>query len=252
MNILALIPARMASSRFPGKPLAPLLGKPMIGHVYERVRSSLWATITAVATCDREISTYVESIGGVAVMTGLQHERASDRCAEALLALEAARGIRFDIVVMVQGDEPMTDPEMIGEAVQPMIEDPAIKVVNLRAPIRSEAEWLDRNCIKVVCASNGDALFFSRQPIPSNARREIPNVWKQVCIIPFRRDFLLEYTDMAPTPLEIAESVDMMRLLEHKHPVRMVDTRFETHAVDTPADLELVAQLMARATAVSR
>jgi 3-deoxy-manno-octulosonate cytidylyltransferase (CMP-KDO synthetase) len=246
MDILALIPARMGSSRFPGKPMATLAGKPMIGHVYERVSRSPLLTVTAVATCDREIRAYIETNGGLAVMTGTHHQRASDRCAEALLKLEASRGSRFDIVVMVQGDEPMTDPAMIGEAVQPMINDSSIRVVNLRAPIRSESEWQDRNCIKVVCAQNGDALFFTRQPIPSQARLDTPaaNVWKQVCIIPFRRDFLLEYTRMDPTPLEIAESVDMMRLLEHNHAVRMIDTQFETHAVDTPADLELVAQLM--------
>jgi 3-deoxy-manno-octulosonate cytidylyltransferase (CMP-KDO synthetase) len=247
LQILALIPARMGSSRFPGKPLQALLGKPMIGHVYERVRQSPLLTTTAVATCDREINDYIGTIGGTAVMTSAQHERASDRCAEALLKLEESRGSRYDIVVMVQGDEPMTDPAMIGEAVQPMIDDASIRVVNLRAPIRSESEWLDRNCIKVVCALNGDALFFTRQPIPSNARLPEPNVWKQVCIIPFRRDFLLEYTSMAPTPLEIAESVDMMRVLEHKQAVRMIDTRFQTHSVDTPADLELVARLMSGA-----
>lgn len=245
MNILAIIPARMGSTRFPGKPMAPILGKPMIGHVYERVRQSPMLQATIVATCDQEIASYIESIGGQAVMTSDRHERASDRCAEALLAFEAQRGVRFDIVVMVQGDEPMTDPDMISEAVKPMLSDASIKVVNLRAPINGEAEWRDKNCIKVVCARNDDAIFFSRQPIPSNAMPTGRNVWKQVCIIPFRRDFLLDYTKMEPTPLEIAESVDMMRLLEHGHSIKMIDTGHKTHAVDTPADLELVASLMA-------
>src|SRR5688572_26390815 len=113
MNILALIPARMGSSRFPGKPMAPLLGKPMIGHVYERVARNKLLKATAVATCDREIADYIESLGGRAVMTGSHHERASDRCAEALEILERADGLRYDIVVMVQGDEPMTHPDMI-------------------------------------------------------------------------------------------------------------------------------------------
>jgi 3-deoxy-manno-octulosonate cytidylyltransferase (CMP-KDO synthetase) len=238
----------MGSSRFPGKPMARIAGKPMIGHVCERVSRNELLTATAVATCDREIFDYVTSIGGEAVMTSDQHERASDRCAEALLALEKKHGSRYDIVVMVQGDEPMTHPDMITEAVLPMQKDPSIKVVNLRAAIGSDAEWRDRNCIKVVCARNGDAIFFSRQPIPTNASLDGRNVWKQVCIIPFRRDFLLEYTRMTPTPLEIAESVDMMRLLEHGHGVRMIDTQFQTHAVDTPADLELVAKLMSAET----
>ena len=244
MKILALIPARMGSSRFPGKPMAQLLGKPMIGHVYDRVRRSPVLTATAVATCDDEIRRYIESIGGNAVMTSDRHERASDRCAEALPVIEARLGQRCDIVVMVQGDEPMVDAEMIREAVEPMIDDPSINVVNLRSAIHDEREWRDKNCIKVVCAQNGDALYFSRQPIPSNYRPGDRNVWKQICVIPFRRDFLLEYTSMKPTPLEVAESVDMLRLLEHGSSVRMIDTRYRSHAVDTPADLELVSRLM--------
>lgn len=244
MNILALIPARMGSSRFPGKPMAPILGKPMIGHVYERVARSPLLAVTAVATCDREIFDYIESIGGIAVMTSDTYERASDRCAEALLKLEEANGTRYDIVVMVQGDEPMTHPDMISEAVQPMIDDPAIRVVNLLGQIKDAAEFEDRNCIKVVCDLNRDALYFSREPIPTRCKvAEIP-MGKQVCIIPFRRDFLLEYTRLAPTPLEIAESVDMMRVLEHGMKVRMVPTRHDTQAVDTPDDLRKVEHLI--------
>jgi 3-deoxy-manno-octulosonate cytidylyltransferase (CMP-KDO synthetase) len=244
MNILALIPARMDSSRFPGKPMARILGKPMIGHVYERVARSPLLTLTAVATCDEEIRDYIESIGGVAVMTGKHHERASDRCAEALLELEKTHGTRYDIVVMVQGDEPMTHPDMITEAVLGLQQDPDAKIVNLIAGIADLAEFEDRNCIKVVCDLKGNALCFSREPIPT--RSKTPNVpmGKQVCVIPFRRDFLIEYTRMAPTPLEIAESVDMMRVLEHGLKVKMVPTRHDTHAVDTPEDLRLVERLM--------
>jgi 3-deoxy-manno-octulosonate cytidylyltransferase (CMP-KDO synthetase) len=244
MNILALIPARMGSSRFPGKPMARILGKPMIGHVYERVARSPRLALTAVATCDEEISDYVASIGGVAVMTGSHHERASDRCAEALVKLEEANRTRYDIVVMVQGDEPMTHPNMIDEAVQPMLDDPQIKVVNLLGEIRDAAEFEDRNCIKVVCDLHGNALYFSREPIPTRSKVKTIPMAKQVCIIPFRRDFLVEYTRMAPTPLEIAESVDMMRVLEHGLQVRMVPTRHDTRAVDTPDDLRRVEQLM--------
>jgi 3-deoxy-manno-octulosonate cytidylyltransferase (CMP-KDO synthetase) len=244
INILALIPARMGSSRFPGKPMAPLLGKPMIGHVYERVSRNPLLTLTAVATCDQEIVDYVTSIGGRAVMTGAHHERASDRCAEALGILEAQNGIRYDIVVMIQGDEPMTHPEMISEAVTPMLDDDTLQIVNLHGKIGSLTEFEDRNCIKVVCDLRGNALYFSREPIPTRAKiTDIP-MGKQVCIIPFRRDFLLEYTRMAPTPLEIAESVDMMRVLEHGLKVRMIPTRHDTRAVDTPEDLRLVEQLM--------
>jgi len=244
MNIVALIPARMGSSRFPGKPMAPLLGKPMIGHVYERVSQNPLLTATVVATCDREIYEYIESIGGRAVMTGSHHERASDRCAEALEILEKENGLLYDIVVMVQGDEPMTHPDMITEAVQPMLDDPSLVITNLLGKIQSSKEFEDRNCIKAVCDLQGNALYFSREPIPTRfSGKDIP-MGKQVCIIPFRREFLLQYTKLSPTPLEIVESVDMMRVLEHGMKVRMVPTRHNTHAVDTPADLRNVEQLM--------
>lgn len=246
MKILALIPARMSSSRFPGKPMAPILGKPMIGHVYERVTQSPLLDATAVATCDREICDYIESIGGIAVMTGDQHERASDRCAEALVKLEKANNTRYDIVVMIQGDEPMTHPDMIAEAVQPLLDDPKIQVVNLLGEIKDVTEFEDRNCIKVVCDLDSNALYFSREPIPTRCKVDEIPMGKQVCIIPFRRDFLLEYTRMTPTPLEIAESVDMMRVLEHGLKVRMVPTRHNTQAVDTPNDLARVEVLMAQ------
>lgn len=244
MKVLALIPARMGSSRFPGKPMARILGKPMVGHVYERVARSPIVTLTAVATCDAEVRDYVESIGGVAVMTSDRHERASDRCAEALEKLEAQRGMRFDIVVMVQGDEPMTHPDMITEAVTPMQRDPSLKITNLLGEIKDTAEFEDRNCIKVVCDLASNALYFSREPIPTRAKVASIPTGKQVCVIPFRRDFLFEYTRLAPTPLEIAESIDMLRVLEHGMSVRMVPTKHDTRAVDTPDDLKRVEVLM--------
>ncbi|NHQ59192.1 3-deoxy-manno-octulosonate cytidylyltransferase [Chlorobium sp. BLA1] len=246
MKILALIPARMGSGRFPGKPMAPILGKPMIGHVYDRVLRSPLLDLVAVATCDQVIYDYIESTGGIAVMTGDKHERASDRCAEALLLLEKAHKTRYDIVVMVQGDEPMTHPDMIAEAVQPMLDDSDIQVTNLLGQIKDTAEFEDRNCIKVVCDLKMNALYFSREPIPTRSKAAEVPMGKQVCIIPFRRDFLIEYTELAPTPLEVAESVDMMRILEHGLKVRMARTIHNTQAVDTPDDLKKVEELMAK------
>ncbi len=216
----------------------------MIGHVYERVAQSPQLTMAAVATCDREIYDYIESIGGKAVMTADTYERASDRCAEALLKLEQEYAIRYDIVVMVQGDEPMTHPDMITEAVQPMLDDATIQVVNLLGNISDIAEFEDRNCIKVVCDLNLNALYFSREPIPTRSKTSNVPMGKQVCIIPFRRDYLLKYTSLVPTPLEIAESVDMMRVLENGDKIRMVPTKHSTYAVDTPTDLIRVEALM--------
>jgi 3-deoxy-manno-octulosonate cytidylyltransferase (CMP-KDO synthetase) len=234
----------MGSSRFPGKPMANLCGKPMIGHVYERVSRAEILDTVAVATCDREIADYIESIGGQAIMTSERHERASDRCAEALETLENEAGKRFDIVVMVQGDEPMTHPEMIQEAVQPMLEDEKIRLTNLLGNIDDEKELEDRNCIKVVCDLNSDALYFSREPIPTRSKVSAVAMHKQVCIIPFRRDYLLQYINLKPTPLEQAESVDMMRVLEHGEKIRMVPTKHQTYAVDTPEDLIRVEKIM--------
>jgi len=244
MKTLALIPARMGSSRFPGKPMAELLGRPMIEHVYRRVAKNPAVTLTAVATCDEEIAAHIRSIAGVAVMTGRQHERASDRCAEALEVLEREQQSRYDVVVMIQGDEPMTHPEMISEALEPMRRDPAVQVVNLLGTIGSKEEFEDRNCIKVVCDLQRNALYFSREPIPTRAYGSDIPMGKQVCVIPFRRDFLLQYTRLQATPLEIAESIDMLRVLEHGLRVRMAPTRYSTHSVDTPADLARVASLI--------
>ena len=247
MKILALIPARMGSSRFPGKPMAKILGKPMIGYVYEQVSKNQSLYMTAVATCDAEIASYIKSIGGRAVMTGGQHERASDRCAEALEIIEQEEGIRFDIVVMIQGDEPMTHPDMIAEAIEPLLNDSSVKVVNLLGDISSDEEFKDRNCIKVVCDLSMDAIYFSREPIPTHSKGVLAEPYKQVCVIPFRRDFLIEYTKLAPTPLEIAESVDMLRVIEHGYKVRMSPTKHKSYSVDTLADLHKVEQIMANA-----
>ena len=244
MNILAIIPARMGSSRFPGKPMAEINNKPMIGHVYDRVKKCKLLTKTIVATCDKEIFDYIESIDGKAVMTSNSHERASDRAAEALNILEEQDKVQYDIIVMVQGDEPMTDPEMITEAVSPMVNDKSINVINLVANIKSQEEFEDRNCIKVVLDKNGNAMYFSREPIPTQRGSKSVPMKKQVCIIPFRREFLFSYQNMEPTPLEIIESVDMMRILENGFKVKMVHTSFNTSAVDTKEDLAKVRLLM--------
>lgn len=241
MKIIGVIPARMGSSRFPGKPLAPLLGKPMIEHVYKRAALSGALSKVLVATCDREIHDAVLGFGGQAVMTSNRHERASDRVAEAASNMDA------DVVVMIQGDEPLTHPDMIGEAVAPFLKDDEIQCVNLAGRIKDANEFNDPNVIKVVmdCASN--ALYFSRSPIPYVKDQGLATaaLHKQICIIPFRHEALHRFASLLPTPLEIAESIDMLRFLEHGFPVRMVQTLHQTHAVDTPADLVKVEKMMA-------
>ncbi len=245
MNIVAIIPARMGSSRYPGKPLALIHGVPMVGHVAFRTAMSPILSDTWVATCDQIIFDYCTKAGLKCVMTADTHNRCSTRTAEALLKIEQMSGKRVDIVVMVQGDEPMVQPQMIDDAVRPVIDDPAVNVVNLMADMATVEEFEDPNEVKVVVDCNNDALYFSREPIPSR-RKGVTMVpmRKQVCVIPFRRDYLLEFNAMEETPLEIIESVDMMRILEHGGKVRMVPTAFRTWSVDTPEDLVRVERLM--------
>jgi len=247
-NNIAIIPARMASTRFPGKPLAPILGVPMIGHVWKRTAMALGAEKTFVATCDQEIFDYIESVGGRAVMTGDHHERCSDRTAEAMLKIEEETG-RADVVVMVQGDEPLVTPDMVQEALGPFVSDPEVLVTNLMAELGSRKEHDDPNEVKVVVDLMDRALYFSREPIPSwkKGANDVP-MYKQVCVIPFRRDFLITFNELSPTPLEEIESVDMLRVLEHGYPVHMVKTTARTVSVDTRADLEAAEKLMAKDT----
>lgn len=246
-NIIGIIPARMGSTRFPGKPLANILGMPMIGHVYKRSKQSKSLNEVYIATCDEEIAQYARSIGAKYVMTKDTHERATDRTAEAMLEIEKETGKKLDIVVMIQGDEPMVFPEMIDRAIEPFRKDKSTQVVNLMAPIRSDEEHNDPNCPKVVVDNNNFALYFSREPIPSGKKwtgGDYPR-FKQVCIMPFTRDFLLKFGDLKPTPLEQIESIDMHRVLEHGHKVKMVSVDFETYCVDTPEDLLKVEKFMA-------
>lgn len=245
MKIIGIIPARLGSSRLPNKPMADILGMPMIGHVYFRSKMSEIFDDLYVATCDEEIYNYISEIGGKSVMTADSHERASDRTAEALLKIEKESGTKFDIVVMIQGDEPMITPEMINAAVQPLIEDNSLNITNLMEAMQSQEEHEDPAEVKVVVDKKSNALYFSREPIPSRKKgaSSIPML-KQVCIIPFRRDFLLEYNSMEQTPLEIIESVDMNRLLENGIPIRMVMRSEETFSVDTIADLNNVNNKM--------
>jgi 3-deoxy-manno-octulosonate cytidylyltransferase (CMP-KDO synthetase) len=245
MKVVAVIPARMESSRFPGKPMALIHGMPMIGHCYFRVSFCNHLDDVYVATCDSEIAEYIESIGGKAIMTADTHERASDRAAEAMLKIEQLTKEKIDILVMVQGDEPMDTPEMISDALAPMLIDHSIQVTNLVAPIESIEEFEDPNTVKVVIGPDRNAIYFSREPIPSRKKGvdDVP-MQKQVCVIPFRRDYLLEFNAMPEMPLEKIESVDMLRVLESGGKVRMVEARHPSIGVDTPQHLKKVESLM--------
>lgn len=253
MTVIGIIPARLASSRLPNKPMADILGMPMIGHVVHRSKLCPSLKEVYVATCDVEIAEYIESVGGKAVMTADTHERASDRTAEALLKIEEETGEKVDIVVMIQGDEPMVTPEMISASIDPLLQDASINITNLMAWMDTKEEHEDPAEVKVVVDKNNFALYFSREPIPSRKKggTNIPML-KQVCIIPFRRDFLLQYNEIEQTPLEIIESVDMNRLLENGIKIKMVMREEKTYSVDTDADLKNVVEKMKHDQFVSK
>jgi 3-deoxy-manno-octulosonate cytidylyltransferase (CMP-KDO synthetase) len=243
MNIVGIIPARMASTRFPNKPLASIMGMPMIGHVFLRSKMSKLLKSVYIATCDQEVIDYAVSIGAQAIMTKDTHERASDRTAEAMLKIEAETVTKVDIVVMIQGDEPMLHPEMIDKALEPMLNSQEVNVANLMTDLQTIEEENDPNEVKVVVDRFNNAIYFSREPIPSK-RKGMADFkgLKQVCIIPFRRDFLLKFNEMEQTPLEIIESVDMLRLIENGYKVKMVYSNHDTYSVDTTRDLKIVEE----------
>jgi 3-deoxy-manno-octulosonate cytidylyltransferase (CMP-KDO synthetase) len=212
----------------------------MIEHVYRRASMCEGVHHVVVATCDKQIYQVVRAFGGIAIMTSTAHQRACDRVAEAALGLEAT------IICMVQGDEPMVSPAMIQRAITALATDPTVQCVNLVTRIRRREEYRNPNTIKVVMDRRGKALYFSREPIPTMTLVPFDrlSVFKQVCVIPFRRDVLLSYRNLKPMSLEQAESIDMLRLLEHGYEVRLIETDFDTHSVDTREDLEKVEELM--------
>ncbi len=245
MSTVAIIPSRMGSSRFPGKPMVKIHGIPMIGHVYYRTKMAKNVDLVCVATCDQIIYDYIESIGGVAIMTSDKHDRASDRTAEALLKIEQKEGKQFDYVAMIQGDEPLVQPEKLEKALYELSGNSELNIVNLMGKIENENTFLDCNEVKVVVDLNGYALYFSREPIPSrwHSVHNLP-MKKQLGLIFFRRNYLLRFNELAQTPLEIIESIDMLRVLENGDSVKMVEVDGKTIGVDTKEDLEIAEKLL--------
>lgn len=240
---VCVIPARMASSRFPGKPLAPLLGMPLILHVWNRCRRCDGFERIVVATCDEEIKSAVEQAGGEAVMTASTHERATDRTCEAVDGLKPGLD-DDDLVVMVQGDEVLLSPDM-AEAIIAAYEKTKPPVVNLATRLYRESDHDDPNTVKVVADSAGRVLYFSRAPIPSRARGDGVPMYQQTGVMGFSVAFLRQFNELPQTALEIIESVDMLRVLEHGLPIQLVRADTETIGVDTPDDLRRAETVLA-------
>lgn len=241
MKVVVGIPARMGSSRFPGKPLKNILGLPMLEHVYKRSEMAQNIGGLFVATCDEEICQVVEQFGGRAIMTAPEISRPGLRVAEACKQLNFADD---DIIVVVQGDEPLVYPEMIDLAVQPLLDDPSVQVLTLVAEA-NETEWQDPNEIKVVIDKNEDILYMTRAPVPTNTRNRIGPRLKQVAIMPFRKKFLLDFQEMKSMPLEVAESIELLRALEHNIKIRTANSsQYKTISVDTEPDRQEAEEAM--------
>lgn len=247
MRFLALIPARYASSRFPGKPLADIHGKPMIRRVYERC-ATVFGDDCYVATDDTRIQNAVRGFGGQVIMTSAAHRSGTDRCAEALDTAERLMGRTFDIVVNIQGDEPFIATEQL-EQIRGCFDDPTTQIATLVKPFTPTENIFNENSPKVVLSSTGDALYFSRSAIPF--LRGVPQAewqgrhiyYKHIGLYAYRSDILRAVTRLPPSPLEKAESLEQLRWLENGYRIRTAVTTLESHAIDTPEDLQRVLTL---------
>ena len=251
MLVTAIIPARYASTRFPGKPLALIHGRTMIEHVYTRVASSETVERVIVATDDRRIELAVRGFGGEVMMTRADHPTGTDRLAE------VAERLDTDLIVNVQGDEPLIDPEMIDQAVRPLLNDDSIQMGTLMSRIDQIEDFYSPNVVKVVTDRFGFALYFSRAPIPcprglshEQLAEKLAEValYRHIGLYVYRRDFLLRYPQLPKTPLEDLESLEQLRALEQGIRLFVAETGSVCHGVDTPQDLERVSALMKKKT----
>ncbi len=241
MNVICVIPARYGSTRFPGKPLVEILGKPMIQWVYEKAQASQLLRGVLVATDDSRIYDAVESFGGNCVLTSEQYHSGTDRIADAV------HGLEFDAVLNLQGDEPLMDVRTIDLVLRAFIDDAKREIATAMVAIRDEQEFLSADVVKVVVDSQGYALYFSRAPIPSQ-ERVVPSAQRQPAVYGFkhlglycyRRDVLLRFPQIQPTRLEQIEQLEQLRFLEHGFRIRVAETPYDSKGVDTPEDLAWV------------
>jgi 3-deoxy-manno-octulosonate cytidylyltransferase (CMP-KDO synthetase) len=257
LAIVAIIPARYAATRLPGKPLSEIQGKSMIERVHERARAARRVDRVLVATDDERIAAAVRRFGGEAVLTSRAHASGTDRVAEAVAGTDAS------LVVNVQGDEPMLDPGWIDAALEPLLLEPDLPMATLSLPLSDPEEMLSPAVVKVVSDARGDALYFSRSPIPyvrlgpslqaeASAREAVGRglCRKHVGLYAYRREALLRLASLPPSPAELAEGLEQLRALHHGIRIRVVPGAGQaTLAVDTPLDLERVRELMAPSAA---
>lgn len=240
LSVVAIIPARFKASRLPGKPLAEIGGKPLIEHVYRRTAATPGLERVLVATDDERIAEAVRGFGGEVCMTRADHRSGTDRLAE------VAATLTCDVVVNVQGDEPLIEPAMIAQAIHPFAEEPGVSLTTLRRRLASLEDYRSPHVVKVVVDRQDFALYFSRAPIPhwrDGGPEAVPaSCYKHIGLYAYRRTTLLEIAALPPTPLEVLESLEQLRALEHGYRMKAVETPFDSIGVDTPADLERVRQ----------
>ena len=241
MKSVTIIPVRMGSSRFPGKPLKKISGIPLVAHCYYRAKKSKMVKDVFIATCDKEIEDVCNKFGAKVIMTSKKHTRASDRTAEALLKIEKKNNLKIKNIIMLQGDEPLIYPKNIDLTYKYLL-DKKINVTNCIYPLKNFKEEKNTNIIKVVFDTNMNALYFSRNGIPYSKKNV--SSYKQVCVIGFKRKALLDFNKMKETKNEILESIDMLRLLDNGLNVKLIKIDNFTHGVDNISDRNLVSKIM--------
>jgi 3-deoxy-manno-octulosonate cytidylyltransferase (CMP-KDO synthetase) len=242
MKTLGVIPARFGAQRFPGKPLALIAGKPLIQRVYEQARKAKSLDAVVVATDDERIVDVVRAFAGAVAMTSPDCPSGTDRAAE------IARQFNCEFVVNIQGDEPLMRPEMIDQLVEGIAADPHCQMATLARRIESKEVLANPNAVKVVFAANGNALYFSRHPIPfvRDAAGTKPEHFKHLGIYAYRREFLLKFVTLAPSRLEKTEKLEQLRALENGFAIKVLVTPHDSIGVDTPEDVKLVEEILGR------
>ena len=238
MKILCVIPARYASTRLPGKPLADIVGKPMIQHVYERSAQATIPQQVVVATDDEKVFQAVQQFGGKVVMTSSEHQTGTDRLAEV-----ASKYAEVDVIINVQGDEPLIDPKVIDELAQEFLNDTALQMASVMSIMDTE-DYQNPNAVKVVTDLNNTALYFSRSLLPYPRVAGKANVYKHIGIYAYKKDFLLKFAKLEPTPLEQSESLEQLRALENGYKIKMIKTKSKFIGVDSIEDLQTVNELL--------
>ena len=238
MKILCVIPARYASTRLPGKPLADIVGKPMIQHVYERASKAKLPQQVVVATDNEIVFTAVQAFGGEVVMTSPEHQTGTDRLAEV-----AEKYSDIDVIINVQGDEPLIDPVIIDNLAQEFLQDSNLNMASVMT-VMAEEEYHNPNAVKVVTDLQGNALYFSRSLIPYPRVAGKSPVYKHIGIYAYKKEFLLRYANLESTPLEQSESLEQLRALENGYKIKMITTNAKFIGVDTIEDLKKVNEIL--------